>query len=225
MITHYESVRQAAQYPEAFNLPAPEALPGRDVWPRRPGVFIRKPLAAVDVASAEAPSARELVLGQFGLAPAWAKSASDAKLRSSKLVNAKPDAVPGSKHFGAAWSESRRCIVPMTAFFVDDWRSGKAVPTRIARVDGKPMGVAGLWERWGKAEADGGEVVLGFTLLTVSAYGHGLMHRYQPPGAEKRMPVILNEGAYDAWLNAPINKAMEFMRAYPANWLTANPVE
>ena len=40
------------------------------------------------------------------------------------------------------------------------------------------------------------------------------------------MPVILGEGAYDAWLNvAHPEKAREFMRAYAANWLTANPVE
>ena len=39
------------------------------------------------------------------------------------------------------------------------------------------------------------------------------------------MPAILNEGAYDAWLNARVEKAREFMRQYPSNWLTANPVE
>jgi putative SOS response-associated peptidase YedK len=39
------------------------------------------------------------------------------------------------------------------------------------------------------------------------------------------MPAILGEGTYDAWLNARHEKAKEFMRAYPANWLTANPVE
>jgi putative SOS response-associated peptidase YedK len=39
------------------------------------------------------------------------------------------------------------------------------------------------------------------------------------------MVAILNEGAYDAWLGARAEKAKEFMRAYPANWLTANPVE
>jgi hypothetical protein len=35
----------------------------------------------------------------------------------------------------------------------------------------------------------------------------------------------LNEGAYGAWLNAPLEKAREFMRAYPANLLLANPVQ
>ncbi len=39
------------------------------------------------------------------------------------------------------------------------------------------------------------------------------------------MMAILNEGAADAWLSARPEKAREFMRAYPANWLTANPVE
>ena len=51
------------------------------------------------------------------------------------------------------------------------------------------------------------------------------MSRYQQPGNEKRMLAILNEGAADAWLSARPEKAREFMGAYPANWLTANPVE
>lgn len=218
MSSHYESVRSAALYPEAFCVPAPAALPGRDIWPRRPAVFIRRASGQAD----HPAGGRELVPAQFGLTPSWSKSASDARLRSSKLVNARASAVEGSKHFDSAWKESRRCIVPMTAFFVDDWRSGKAVPTRIARVDGRPMGVAGLWES--RTDPDG-ETVTGFALLTVDATGHGLMHRYAAPGADRRMPVILNEGAYDAWLSAPRAKAREFMRAYPANWLTANPVE
>ena len=147
---------------------------------------------------------------------------SEAKLRSAKLVNARSETVTTSNNFRDAWMNGQRCIVPMMAFQEDDWRSGKAVPTRIARVDGKPMGVAGLWESWTGAD---GEVITSYTLLTVSANSHALMHRYQQPGNEKRMVVILNEGAVDAWLSARPEKAKEFMRAYPANWLTANPIE
>ena len=45
-------------------------------------------------------------------------------------------------------------------------------------------------------------------------------------GGEKTMPAILNEGGYSAWLNAAHpEKAREFLRAYPANWLHANPVQ
>lgn len=233
MSSHYESVQSAALYPDAFNVAAPVSPVGREVWPRQPGVFIRlsaspaeAPSPADESADAEqAPRElppRELVAGQFGLVPRWVKSASDAKLRSTKLVNARSETVTTSNNFRDAWLNGQRCIVPMMAFMEDDWRSGKAVPTRITRVDGKPMGVAGLWESWTGAD---GEVITSYTLLTVNANSHALMHRYQQPGNEKRMVVILNEGAYDAWLSTRPEKAREFMRAYAANWLTANPVE
>lgn len=236
MSNHYESVQIASLYPDAFNVAAPVSPVGREVWPRQPGVFIRLSAspaptpaeAAADTGELlaepsvrELPS-RELVAGQLGLVPRWVKSASDAKLRSTKLVNARSETVTTSTNFRDAWLGGQRCIVPMMAFLEDDWRSGKAVPTRITRVDGKPMGVAGLWESWTGA---GGEVIISYTLLTVNANSHSLMHRYQQPGNEKRMLAILNEGAFDAWLSARPEKAREFMRAYPANLLTANPVE
>ena len=115
----------------------------------------------------------------------------------------------GLKHFDAAWKASRRCIVPMSAFFVDDWRSGKAVPTRIARVDGRPMGVAGLWE---SCTGPDGECVTGFALLTVDASGHGLMHRYMPNPARTGMPVILNGARTTPGCRPRWPKAREFMR-------------
>lgn len=221
MSSHYETV-QNTLYPDAFHVPAPEAPIGREVWPRQPGVFIRQGHAGAEATADAPPAARELVAGQFGLVPRWVKSASDAKLRSTKLVNARADTMSTSTNFREAWLAGQRCIVPMMAFLEDDWRSGKAVPTRIARVDGKPMGVAGLWERWTGGE---GEVIVSYALLTVNANNHALMHRYQQPGSEKSMPVILNEGAWDAWLSAPVEKAREFLRAYPAQQLLANPVE
>lgn len=231
MSTRYESVHIASLYPEAFHVAAPACALGREVWPRQPGVFIRAAQAedaqdAQEAADADKPPrelpSRELVTGQFGLVPRWVKSASDAKLRSTKLVNARSETVTTSNNFRDAWLSGQRCVVPMMAFMEDDWRSGKAVPTRIARVDGKPMGVAGLWEDWTGAE---GDVIISFTLLTVNANSHAVMSRYQQPGNEKRMLAILNEGAADAWLSARPEKAREFMRAYPANWLIANPVE
>lgn len=240
MSVHYESVPLGTLYPEAFGVPAPLEGLERHIWPRKPGYFIRlAPAAQAPAAETDLPAdpavpalptaptgaavkgVREMQLGQFGLVPPWVKSASDAKLRSTKLVNARSETVTTTTSFRDSWLKGQRCIVPMMAFFEDDWRSGKAVPTRISRVDGKPMGVAGLWEHWAK---DGQEII-SFTLLTVNANSHALLHRYQQGGNEKRMPAILGEGTYDAWLNARHEKAKEFMRAYPANWLTANPVE
>lgn len=217
MSTQFESLQQASLYPDVFNVPAPDTPAGRDVWPRKPGLFVRRSAAESD------PAEFELVSGQFGLVPAWVKSASDAKLRSTKLVNARSEIVTTSNNFRDAWMGAQRCIVPMMSFQLDDLRSGKPVPTRITRVDGKPMGVAGLWERWQGASD---EVIVSFCVLTVNANSHALMHRYGQPGSEKRMPAILNEGAYSAWLTAPHpEKAREFMRAYSAALLTANPIQ
>lgn len=233
MSTHYETLHPADSYREAFAVEPPAVALERHLWPRKPGGFIVHATTAAALAQqpagATAPDAdgaddttRVLVPAQWGLVPHWVKSASDAKLRAPKLVNAKSDLASTGTAFRDAWLNGQRCIVPMQAFYEDDHRSGKAVPTRIARVDGKPMGVAGLWARWQGAD---GEVIVSYCLLTVNANNHALLHRYGPPGSEKSMPAILNEGAYDAWLAARPDKAKEFMRQYSATALTANPVE
>lgn len=233
MSTQYECLKSADLYAEAFGIAPPEKLPGKEVWPRQQGLFIRKAVVAEpgaesapesETAAETAPASPlvlELAQGQFGLVPTWVKSASDAKLRSTKLAVTRYETMSTATPTRETWLKGQRCIIPMQAFLEDDWRSGKAVPTRIARVDGKPMGVAGLWEHWVKD----GEAITSFTLLTVNANSHALMNRYGQNGNEKRMPAILNEGAWAAWLSAPLDKAREFMRAYPANLLLANPVQ
>ncbi|MDR2323932.1 MAG: SOS response-associated peptidase [Acidovorax sp.] len=170
------------------------------------------------------PVEREWVSAQWGLVPAWVKSASDARLRSLKLIEARNESVSTTQAFRDAWLAGQRCIIPIQAFYEDDLRAGgKPVPTRIARVDGEPMGVAGIWSRWQDPET--GAELMSYAMLTINANSHALMRRYQHPGSEKRMPAILGEGTYDAWLTTRQEKAREFMRAYPANWLLANPVE
>ena len=232
MATHYETLHPADSYREAFAVAPPDTPLDRHLRPRKPGSCIVPAASAAALGAAPPPTASEeassdsaervLVPAQWGLVPHWVKSASDAKLRAPKLAHAKSDLASTGTAFRDAWLNGQRCIVPIQAFFEDDWRTGKAVPTRIARVDGKPMGVAGLWARWQGAD---GEVIVSYCLLTVNANNHALLQRYGPPGSEKNMPAILNEGAYDAWLSARPDKAKEFMRQYAPQWLTANPVE
>ncbi|KQP13260.1 SOS response-associated peptidase [Pseudorhodoferax sp. Leaf267] len=225
MSTHYESLPLAQDYHDAFAVPAPDAPAPRDMWPRKQGLCIRSASTTVAAAVAGEPAAaptRTLVAAQWGLVPHWVKSASDGQLRATKLVNARSELASTARAFRDAWLQGQRCIVPMTAFFEDDLRNGKTVPTRISRVDGQPMGVAGLWALWTGPD---GNTLTSYTLLTVNADSHALLRRYKPHGSEARMPVILNEGAYDAWLNARVEKAHEFMRHYPSSGLTANPVE
>lgn len=244
MSTQYETLLASSPYLQAFGVAPPEDVQARHLRPRGKGHFIRAVgavsaaptpaspdthaqavailLPAADSAPDGVARAREVVAAQWGLVPHWVKSASDGRLRALKLVNAKSETVSTTRAFHDAWQKGQRCIVPMAAFFEDDWRSGKAMPTRIFRIDGQPMGVAGLWASWTGPE---GDTQLSYTLLTMNANNHALLRRYQQPGSEKRMPVVLNEGAYGAWLTARMEKAKEFMRQYPAEWLAANPVE
>ncbi|MEG3061208.1 MAG: SOS response-associated peptidase family protein [Comamonas sp.] len=253
MSSHYETLQKADAYREFFKVAPPEDLGERMLRARRPGFMIRAvpqaetpseaAAAAAPAAAAPAPDAtpeaetavaapparkqavpvvRELVAAQWGLVPHWVKTASDARLRAIKLLHARNETASTAQAFRDAWLNNQRCIIPIMAFFEDDHRSGKPVSTRISRIDGQPMGLAGLWAHWKGPE---GEEILSFAALNINANTHGLLHRYQPPGNERRMPAILNEGAYDAWLSVRQDKAREFMRQYAANWLTANPVE
>lgn len=251
MTIQYENLATLDLWTDFFKV-TPLELPERQMRARRMSGFIRgtaEPVAeapstepgdlaapaidaAVTAGAEAAPPAkkvaprviREWVPAQWGLVPNASKSLSDARLRSTKLLEARNETVSTTQAFRDAWLAGQRCIIPMQAFYEDDMRSGKkAIPTRIARVDGQPMGAAGVWNSWKDPET--GEVLMSYALLTINANSHALMRRYGHDGSEKRMLSILGEGTYDAWLTARQDKAREFMRAYPANWMLANPVE
>ena len=56
-------------------------------------------------------------------------------------------------------------------------------------------------------------------MLTINADEHSLMRNFHRPEDEKRMVVILPEGRYGDWLDAPAGRTMEFMMPYPAEAL------
>ena len=246
MTTQYENLATLELWNDFFKVSPAELPAERQMRTRRMSGFIRGTVlpyaetADLAVPTAEAASEdaadapvsskkaapqvqREWVPAQWGFIPPQAKSVKDAGLRSTKLLVALNETVSTTQAFRDAWLAGQRCIIPMQAFYVDDVRTGKAIPTRIARVDGQPMGVAGVWSNWKDPET--GVELLSYAVLTINANSHALMRRYGPQGAERRMPAILGEGTYDAWLTTRQEKAREFMRAYPANWLLANPVE
>ena len=66
------------------------------------------------------------------------------------------------KRTGDVVNFENRMWVVAAAIFEPDWRSGKAVPTRITKTDDSPLGIAGLWSSW---KSDKGELVYSFTML------------------------------------------------------------
>ena len=212
MCSHYQLLKDRERYLRAFGVPPPPHPCVEDLWPGSVGIFLRRPREADS--GDEAVPARESLAGVFGLLPHWAK---DEKL-ARHTYNARSETVHEKPSFRDAWKRAQHCIIPADAIFEPDWRSGKAVATRITRADGAPMGIAGLWSSW---RAPSGEQIHSYTMLTINADAHALMRNFHRPSDEKRMVVILAEGSYDHWLQASAEQALAFLNPYPAERLAA----
>lgn len=212
MCAHYQGLRQPKSYLESFGVQPPADVLRTDIWPGYESGFIRRPPEA-DVGDEAVPE-REALRGLFGLVPHWAKDTAIAK----RTYNARSETAADKPSFRDAWKWGRHCIIPAEAIFEPDWRSGRAVPTRISRADGQPMGLAGLWSTWKSSQ---GQVLHSFSMLTINADAHALMNQFHKPGDEKRMVVVLPEAQYADWLEARPADSMDFLRPYPAHALRA----
>jgi len=212
MCSHYQAIKERERYQRHFGVePPPE--PGKlDLWPGYLGSFIRRHPHA-DVGD-EAVSEHEALNGLFGLVPHWA---TDTKITRS-TYNARSETVAEKPSFRDAWKRGQHCVIPADAIYEPDWRSGKAIATRIERVDGDPMGIAGLWSSW---KSPKGETVFSYTMLTINAQGHGLMRQFHKPVDEKRMVVILPPDRYRDWLCAAPEQSMAYLQPYPVECLHA----
>ena len=210
MCSHYQSVEDQERFRRHFGVAAPPD-PGReDLWPGYAGSFIRRhPMAHT---SDEAVPPMEALTGLFGLVPHWS---ADTKI-ARHTYNARSETVAVKPSFRDAWKHAQHCIIPAEAFFEPDWRSGRAIATRIASAEGEPLGIAGLWARWRSPQ---GELVHSFTMLTINADAHPLMQQFHKPGEEKRMVVILAPQHYQDWLASSPAEALGFLRAWPTERL------
>lgn len=211
MCSHYDPVLDARSLKDHFGVDSDSLSLEPSLWPGYIGPFIRKHEHA-DVGD-EAVPFRELMTGSFGLIPHWAN---DAKI-ARNTFNARSETVAEKNSFRDPWKRAQHCIIPAEAFFEPDWRTKKFVPTRIKRTDGKPCGIAGLWESCRKLP--GGQTVYSFTMLTINADDHPFMSNYHKPEDEKRMIVILQEEDYDGWLSAPPEDCRQFLRQFPAEMM------
>ncbi len=157
---------------------------------------------------------REILLGSFGLIPHWAPDTKGAR----HTYNARSETVASKPSFRDAWRSAKRCIIPAAAIFEPDWRSGKAVPAKISRVDGKPMGIAGLWSAW---PSPTGEIIHSYTMLTINADSHPLMRNFHKQTDEKRMVVILHDEQYGDWLSVSNEECRGLLKEYPVELFTA----
>ena len=132
---------------------------------------------------------------RFGLVPAWV---TDAKIVRS-TYNARSETLGEKPSFRDAWRRGQLCIIPADAIFEPCYETGRAIRWRIERADGRPMGIAGIWERRLKND---GLPAWSMSMLTINADAHPLMARFHKPEDEKRSVVILPDEVWGDWLRA-----------------------
>jgi putative SOS response-associated peptidase YedK len=221
MCGRYTLLAEANQLAEEFQVSDVTPLePRYNIAPTQSVPVVRfhgvaPPLSMAVIRQADTGNARRLDILRWGLIPRWAK---DTKI-GYRTINARAETVATQPAFRDAFRK-RRCIVPASGFF--EWqksmKGGKEVkqPLYIRRPDGRPIGLAGLWERW---EGPDGTVIESFTIITTDA------NDFVRP-FHNRMPVILRPDDYDTWLN-PESKPDELkalLKPCPPDWLIVTPV-
>jgi len=145
--------------------------------------------------------ARHLDLLRWGLLPHW--TTGDPKA-VRQPINARAETVASLPTFRGAFAR-RRCLVPIDGFYEWQVLPGGKRPHAIARADGRPMALAGLWEGW---RGPDGEVTRSFAVVTTTAAP--ALHFLH-----ERMPVILEEADWAAWLGEAPGDPAALMR--PSN--------
>jgi len=195
--TPVEALRRAFEFDERPNL-APR--------------YNAAPTQSLPVVRRSAAGRCAIALLRWGLVPSWAKDASIG----ARLINARAEGVAEKPAFRAAFRQ-RRCLVPADGFF--EWQaapaSGPKQPFHIQAPDRRVFAFAGLWEEWRGPEG----TIETFAIITTDANA-------RLRAIHDRMPVVLDGGAYGAWL-APEAKAADLQALLvpaPDDALIATPV-
>lgn len=191
---------------------------GGEVYPRRPGAFIRRMRDSIE-------SAPELVVGQWGLIPWFAKT---PKL-SYSTHNARSEELSQKATFKDPWRHGKRCIIPAVSFDEPCWETGRNVWWRFWRSDGTPWGLAGLWSTW--TDKATGEIHESYTMLTMNADAHPLMARMHKPDPklgpdqqDKRSVIPIAREDVDPWLYGTPEQAQQLLQLAPADHFDARPL-
>jgi len=137
---------------------------------------------------------RAVTAYRWGLIPHWAK---EAKV-GSRMFNARAETIATSPAFRDAFVR-KRCLVPVDSFY--EWKREGTLrqPYRIARRDGRPLALAGLWSGWRDPATE--TVRRTFTIITTTP-NEAIAELHD------RMPVIVSDDAWAHWLDpAPADPA------------------
>ncbi len=203
MCGRYASFREAQDLADSFSvdLVTPVAAGLAPSWNVAPTQAAR----IVTESVVDGRRVRVLDAARWGLVPGWAKDPGIG----ARLINARLETADTKPSFRGPLTYAR-CVVPAEGYYEWQGAPGAKRPFYIARPDGKPLALAGLYSLWH-------DELLTFTILTHEARG-SLREIHD------REPVTLR--TFDAWLDPTIRDRAQ-ARALAANnavELTARPV-
>lgn len=185
--------------------PAPNVAPTWNMAPTR-----LAPVVRLHPQSGE----RHLDLLRWGLVPHWVR---DPKA-TRQPINARSETAATAPMFRDALAR-RRCLVPIDAFYEWQATGGAKIPHAVARADGAPMALAGLWKGW---RGPDGEVLRTFTVLTTAA--NAVLR-----ALHERMPVVVESPDWPLWLGeaegdfaALLRPSEAAFRVWPVSTLVNN---
>jgi putative SOS response-associated peptidase YedK len=181
----------------AITEPLPNAAPSWNVAPTQAAAVVRRRPDS---------GARVLSLLSWGLLPSFTQGPA----RPPRPINARAETVATNGLFRGAFA-SRRCLVPADAYYEWHTEGATKTPYAIARCDGAPCALGGLWE--GHRAADG-TVTRSFAIVTVPASA-ALAHLHP------RMPLVLESADWAAWLGESGDDARSLLRSSPDGVLKA----
>ena len=179
---------------------------GVDDPPELEARFNIAPTQFVPVVRDDKEGHRRISLLRWGLVPFWAKD----KAIGNRMINARAETLASKPAYRDSFRR-RRCIVPANGFY--EWQKQGAVkqPYFVSLGGDEPFGMAGLWASW-RSRTDPHERLETFTIVTTTP------NDVVAP-LHDRMPVILEAGAYDAWLardNEDTDALQSLLGPYPA---------
>ncbi len=150
-----------------------------------------------------------LDLLSWGLVPHFTKDLKAAR----RPINARGETVASSGMFRGALAR-RRCIVPADLFYEWMARPDGKQPFAIGRRDDRPLAFGGLWESW--TQPDGAPLCSYAIITTAASADMAALH--------DRMPLILEESTWPAWLGEEADQARQLVRPAPSGTLRLWPV-
>jgi putative SOS response-associated peptidase YedK len=156
--------------------------------------------------------ARRLSFMRWGLVPHWAK-----ELKAGyKNINARAETAATTPAFRDAF-KSQRCLIPADGFY--EWQKNGTTkqPYIFEIAKDEPFAFAGLWDKW---RQPGESVIESCTILTTRP-------NELVSGIHDRMPVILNPGDYDLWLDPAFRNAEDLtamLQPFPATRMRRHAV-